>query len=232
MEKVPCGRHVASRGHRHRRVYRFWTTVAHRRLLRAIHSAPVHRDGGRNEQLIVKISAVMLSTRYSLPAISPGNALHHNAEQFEHQRGAEPRGCAGGVEGRRRVDRVSFLNRVSDFGSERSWPFFQRPRQTLIATSSAAGLFSRWPAGGGAPRFRPSRIGDVGEVGDFSVLLYARLSCLLRSKGRPSDSCRGGWKITDFTDFTYRTRRDAAVGGHVRTDRAWRRRPSCAVDLP
>jgi hypothetical protein len=43
-------------------------------------------------------------------------------------------------------------------------------------------------------------IGDVGDVGDFLFSFTRAFLVIL-----------GEWRITDFTDFTYRTSRDAAV---------------------
>jgi hypothetical protein len=69
-----------------------------------------------------------------------------------------------------------------------------------------------------------------------SVIFLFSFTCaflVILGKGRPSDAVEGDGESPISPISTYRTRRDAAVGGHIRTARAWRKnRPSCAVDLP
>jgi hypothetical protein len=88
----------------------------------------------------------------------------------------------------------------------------QRPSQThaRIATRPRRrGCFqggrSRQPPGSSSP----ARFGNVGGVGDFSVLLTRACFLFFKGSGRLSDGCRAERKITDIIDFNSRTSRDA-----------------------
>jgi hypothetical protein len=101
---------------------------------------------------------------------------------------------------------------------------------------TGVGRSSGGAVAGGRRQRPPLQTPARSTMWEKSVIFLFSFTCaflVILGKGRPSDAVEGDGESPISPISTYRTRRDAAVGGHIRTARAWRKnRPSCAVDLP